>query len=178
MSMIERLKVCLIGATRVGKTSLANRFTHSVFSEDYHTTIGVRIETAEIVHEGNMVQLVIWDLSGEDEFQSVQPGYLQGAAGYLLVVDGTRPITIDTGRVLVKRASEACGNVPFVLVVNKSDLAHAWAVKPEHLDALRANAYAIVETSARSGEGVRRAFELLVEGIFTCRPRWEETRWT
>lgn len=176
--MIERLKVCLIGATGVGKTSLADRFTHSVFSETYRTTIGVRIETSEVVHAGRTTQLVIWDLSGEDEFQSVQPGYLQGAAGFLLVVDGTRPDTLDTARALVKRTSEAVGNVPYVVVVNKSDLQHAWAVKSRDLAALRSNAYAVVETSARSGDGVHRAFELLVEGIYQRRPRWEETRWT
>ncbi len=176
--MIERLKVCLIGATGVGKTSLADRFTHSVFSETYRTTIGVRIETAEVVHAGQTVQLVIWDLSGEDEFQNVQPGYLQGAAGFLLVVDGTRPGTLDTARALVKRTSDVVGNVPYVVVVNKTDLQHAWAVRSQDLAALRADAYAVVETSARTGDGVHHAFELLVEAVFRRRPRWEETRWT
>jgi small GTP-binding protein len=176
--MIERLKVCLIGATGVGKTSLADRFTHSVFSETYRTTIGVRIETAEVVHAGRQTQLVIWDMSGEDEFQSVQPAYLKGAAGCLLVVDGTRPDTLDTARGLLRRASEAAGDVPFVVVVNKSDLQHVWAVRSQDLAALRANAYAVVEASARSGDGVHRAFELLVEAIYRRRPRWEETQWT
>lgn len=170
--MITKLKICLIGATRVGKTSLVDRFVHSIFSEGYHTTIGVKIEVREMTRGDRKVHLVIWDLSGEDEFQGVQPAYVSGSAGYFLVVDGTRRETVDTGLVLASRVRDSAGDVPFVVVVNKVDLVASWEVRPTDLEPLRKRACGVIETSARSGQGVSEAFEKLVEGIFTRYPTW------
>ncbi len=171
--MIAKLKVCMIGATGVGKTSLVGRLVHSIFSETYRTTIGVQIEAYEVRRGDRKVQLIIWDLSGEDEFQSVQPAYVSGSAGYLLVVDGTRRETVDTGLALEARVREAAADAPFVVVVNKADLVASWEVGPADLEPLRQRASGLVETSARSGVGVPHAFELLVDEILNRMfPRW------
>jgi small GTP-binding protein len=170
--MITKLKICLIGATGVGKSSLVDRFVHSIFSDTYRTTIGVKIEAHEVRHRDRTVQLVIWDLSGEDEFQSVQPAYVSGAAGYLLVIDGTRLETVNAALTLEARVRETAGGLPFVVVVNKSDLVASWDVTPADLDPLRRRACAAVETSARTGAGVDQAFEKLVDGILTRVPSW------
>jgi small GTP-binding protein len=161
-----KFKVCLIGATGVGKTSLVSRYVHSVFSDLYRTTIGVKIETTTLRRDGADVQLVIWDISGEDEFQSVQPAYLAGAAAYLVVIDGTRRHTADTASALIDRMRPVYGRVPYVVAVNKADLASAWEVPPEDIDRFRAGAAAIVRTSARSGAGVAEAFARVVDAIF------------
>lgn len=39
-----------MGAYAVGKTSLVARFVHSLFSEKYHTTLGVR-QQAKFIHD-------------------------------------------------------------------------------------------------------------------------------
>jgi small GTP-binding protein len=169
---MTKIKICLIGATGVGKTSLTARYVRSIFSASYLTTIGVKIETRELHRAGHDLQLVIWDLSGEDEFQSVQPAYLMGAAGYLLVVDGTRRDTLDTARTLERRVREAVGNVPYVLVVNKVDLTASWEVGRTDTELLRRTACAAVETSARTGGGVSDAFDLLVDAILAENPPW------
>ena len=44
---------------------------------------------------GDDVTLMIWDVAGAEEHFSVPSSYVKGAAGYLLVVDGTRPDTLD-----------------------------------------------------------------------------------
>jgi small GTP-binding protein len=165
--MITKLKVCMIGATGVGKTSLVGRLVHSIFSEIYRTTIGVQIEAHEVRRGDHKVQLIIWDLSGEDEFQSVQPAYVSGSAGYLLVVDGTRRETVDTGLALEARVRQAAGNVPFVVVVNKADLVASWEVRPADLEPLRQHASGVIETSARIGSGVPEAFEQLIDEILS-----------
>ncbi len=169
---MTKVKICLIGATGVGKTSLTSRYVHSEFSDSYLTTIGVNIETREIRRRASELQLVIWDLSGEDEFQSVQASYLRGAAGYLLVVDGTRRGTVDTACGLVQRVREAAGRIPYVLVINKIDLAASWEITPADTEALRRTSCAVIETSARTGAGVSTAFDLLADTILTENPRW------
>jgi GTPase SAR1 family protein len=79
--MIQKYKICMLGATAVGKTSLVMRFTSSIFHERYATTIGVKIQHRRVQLGERLIDLLLWDLSGEDEFQSVQPSYLRGAAG-------------------------------------------------------------------------------------------------
>jgi small GTP-binding protein len=171
--MMTKLKVCLIGATGVGKTSLVGRLVHSIFSDTYRTTIGVQIEAYEVQRGDRKIQLIIWDLSGEDEFQSVQPAYISGSAGYLLVIDGTRRETVDTGHVLEARVRQTAGDVPFVVVINKTDLVASWEVQPADLEPLRQRASGVIETSARSGTGVREAFGQLVDAIFPRTfPQW------
>ena len=93
--MLQR-KVCLLGAFAVGKTSLVARFVHSLFSERYHTTIGVKIDRKTVRVNGRDVNLMIWDLAGEDEFMSLRMSYLRGTDGCLLVIDGTRKDTLAT----------------------------------------------------------------------------------
>lgn len=163
--MILKRKICLLGATGVGKTSLVTRYVRSVFSGSYRTTIGVAIETRRVLLGNDAVDLVIWDLSGEDEFQSVQFAYLKGAAGYLLVADGTRRGTLETAEKLRAGASRVIGNVPLVVVANKSDLASAWDLQASDLDAFAARGWPVIRTSAATGEGVGEAFDVLARAI-------------
>jgi len=111
------------------------------------------------------VNLVLWDLAGEDEFLQVHMSYLRGSSGYLLVADGTRPATLDTPRSLQKRVEAAIGYVPFVLMLNKSDRTAGWEVGEEALADLREKGWDIIITSARSGLGVEEAFVTLVKRI-------------
>src|SRR6516162_2293402 len=94
--MVRKCKICLLGATGVGKTSLVARFVRSIFSDTYRTTIGVTIDKKRVRYSHGELDLILWDLSGEDEFQSVTRAYMRGAAGLLVVVDGTRRATAET----------------------------------------------------------------------------------
>ena len=87
--MIQK-KICMIGASGVGKTSLIAKFVHSMFSDKYLTTVGVKIDKKTVSVDGAEVMLMIWDLAGDDDFQRLQISYLRGTSGYLLVADGTR----------------------------------------------------------------------------------------
>lgn len=173
--MAKKLKICLLGATGVGKTSLVARFVRSIFSDSYLTTVGVAIDKAQLTRDGETIDLVVWDLSGEDEFQSVQLSYLRGAAGYLLVVDGTRRETVSTAIHLRRSAAKLVGDIPVVLVLNKADQAHVWDLQEGEessdpvLREMAAQAWPIVKTSAKTGDGVARAFEELVDEILRAR---------
>ena len=156
-------KVCLLGAFAVGKTSLVKRYVEDSWSEKYLTTVGVQIKKRSLVAAGQDVNLVIWDLAGEDEFQKVQLSYLRGASGYLLVVDGTRRVTLDTAKALQQRVASTVGPVPFLLLINKSDLRGEWEIDDRALAEFSADGWQIIEASAKTGEGVETAFQLLAE---------------
>ena len=158
---MTKRKICMLGAFSVGKTSLVSRFVHSLFSEKYHTTVGVKIDKKVITVNGEDVSLLIWDIYGEDDIQEVRMSYVRGAAGYLLVVDGTRRDTLDIARRIRKRVESDIGSVPFVLLANKADLTADWVLDDATLAELQAEGWTVIRTSAKTGEGVEEGFNHL-----------------
>jgi small GTP-binding protein len=156
-----QLKICTLGAFAVGKTSLVARFVHAVFSERYHTTLGVKIDRKAMDLDGTPCALLLWDIAGEDDFQRVRPTYLRGSAGLLYVVDGTRTETVDVARQLRRLADDTIGPVPAVLALNKADLRDAWELDPGVADAFAGDGWYVFHTSAKTGDGVEAAFAWL-----------------
>ena len=158
--MLEK-KICMLGTLAVGKTSLVRRFIEGIYSEDYHTTIGVKIDKKPLREAGQEVNLVLWDILGEDRFQKVQPSYWRGMSGYLLVVDGTRRNTLDEALALNQRVVDTGLKVPAVLLVNKADLADQWEIGDDRLAQLTQSGWEIMRTSAKTSENVDAAFSRL-----------------
>ena len=158
--MIQK-KICLLGSFGVGKTSLVSRFVHGSFSEKYLSTVGVKIDRKDLSIDGENVRLMVWDIHGQDEFQEVRKSYLRGMAGYLLVVDGTRPETLSVAMELHKLATDAVGNAPFVMLLNKSDLEEHWRLDDNQLAEVVDKDWTVCRTSAKTGEHVEEMFEKL-----------------
>lgn len=155
--MIQK-KICMIGTSGVGKTSLVSRFVQSIFADKYLTTVGVKIDKKTVQVDGADVMLMIWDLAGDDDFQRLQTSYLRGSGGYLLVADGTRSITLELAVQIQERVIVAIGAVPFILVLNKADLTLEWDLDPARLANLAERGWKIVRTSAKDGTGVEAVF--------------------
>ena len=90
-----QMKLCMVGSFAVGKSSLVKRYVQSIFTDNYHTTVGVKVDKKDVVVGSETVRMMIWDLAGEDAFSRLQTTFLRGSAGYLLVADGTRAHTLD-----------------------------------------------------------------------------------
>ena len=153
----------MLGAFAVGKTSLVQQYVHSLFSDKYHTTVGVKVDKKSVAVKGTPVDLILWDIYGEDEFQQVRTSYLRGASGCLLVVDGTRRYTLDTAHALVERTRKTVGNIPMVFVFNKTDLMDQWEIEMDHLKDTAQKGFVVIQTSAKEGTAVEEAFSSLAE---------------
>ncbi len=162
--MIQK-KICMIGAIGVGKTSLVTRCVHRLFSEKYHSTIGVKVDKMVTQASGKAVTLMLWDLAGEDDLQRLRLSYLRGAAAYLLVVDGTRAATLEHAVELQGRVAKALGPVPFIVALNKCDMIDEWQLNEERLAELTARGWTLRRTSAKDGVNVEETFELLAQGL-------------
>lgn len=160
--MIQK-KICMLGSFSVGKTSLVRRYVDSIFSEKYKTTIGVKIDKKEVEVGGKAVKLMLWDLHGDDEFQRIRPALLRGTHGYFLVVDPTRPASLEVCKELEVRLEEQIGKCPFLVLLNKCDLEAEWEISPEEVQGLEADGWTVLRTSAKTGEGVEEAFLGLAE---------------
>lgn len=160
--MIQK-KICLIGAFSVGKTSLIRQFVESIFTEKYLTTVGVKIDKKIVQLEKDDVQLMIWDLAGEDDYTEIKLPYLRGASGFIYVADGTRATTLTKIVDIQENIEEDFGHVPFILAINKHDLADDWEVQQNHLDHLSCKNWSIFKTSAKTGESVDELFTNLAQ---------------
>ncbi len=163
--MIFQKKICIVGEFGVGKTSLVSRFVRSMFSEKYHTTIGVKIDKKQLRVDDSQVNLVIWDLAGESPLRTLKPSQVLGASGFLLVADGTRLETLDAAITLQQRIADILGPVPFILVVNKVDITDAWTLDPVTIDELQEKGWDVRLSSAKTGQGVEEMFSDLAERL-------------
>ena len=151
-------KICIIGEFGVGKTSLVARFVRSIFSDKYHTTVGVKIDKKEVLVNDQNVTLVLWDLAGESAVSALKVSLVNGASGFLLIADGTRRETLLATAKLQKDVAAIIGDAPFILAVNKADLQEEWTVTPADLDAFRAFGWDVRLASAKNGDGVEQIF--------------------
>ncbi|MBX7173836.1 MAG: GTP-binding protein [Pyrinomonadaceae bacterium] len=161
--MIQK-KVCMLGAAGVGKTSLVQRFVKSIYSEKYHTTIGVKIDKKTFSLSGMDVTLLLWDLQGEDETHKIRSSFLRGASGFFVVIDLTRHDTLVTAFSIQKMVENEIGELPFYVLLNKNDLTDEFEISETEIAELEKNyGWKILRTSAKSGEKVEQAFFELTE---------------
>jgi len=155
-------KICLLGGVCVGKTSLARRFVYSNFSDHYQSTIGVKIHKKTLDANGVDVNLMVWDIQGEDRYDKVLVSFLKGISGFLLVVDVTQPESVAVACNLTERVKTFFGNVPYVLVYSKCDLTENPETRTRAQE-LYNGACSVYDTSSFNGSGVEEAFASLAK---------------
>lgn len=158
-------KICMVGVFATGKTSLVRQFVESRFSDNYLSTVGVKVSRKNVTVDGRELNLLLWDLEGRDGSGDIQVSYLRGAAGVLYVVDGTRRETLDQVYELRDLVEKSLGPCPACVAINKADLTAEWRVTPDDEAALRTLPWNVVVTSAKSGLGVEDTFSWLATRV-------------
>lgn len=152
-------KVILIGHFGVGKSSLVQRFVHQKFSDEYITTIGVKIDKKVVRVNDFDVTMIIWDIAGEDSQQKVPASYRLGAHGALYVFDISRPSTYENIQAELEYLNEIIPGIPIQVLANKKDLLPD-DERREIINNLPIEAH---ETSAKTGTHVEEAFAMLAK---------------
>ena len=119
------------------------------------------------------MKLSLWDTAGQETYKSVTRSYFRGASGALLVFDISRRSTfLHALDWLTDLRQIAEPEIVVVLVGNKSDLAAGEENKRE-VTKQEAEEWAklngvleYVETSAKNGDGVEKAFGRVAEDIY------------
>ena len=158
--MIQK-KVCMVGIFGTGKTSLVQRYVHSLFSAKYHSTVGVKIDRKSVQLGETEVNLLLWDVEGRTADQEIPASYLRGAHAVFFVADGTRRETFDQLFDLRELTRSAAGDVPSLVALNKADLKEQWLLTPADTSKLISGGFHVLNTSAKTGEGVEDAFRIL-----------------
>ena len=159
----------MLGAFSVGKTSLVKQYVHSIFSDKYLSTVGVKISKKTTTVGSQEVTLVVWDMEGRDIFTDVNIGYLRGAMGFFVVADGTRSETLDTALELRALVLDKVGAIPNVLLVNKADMTDQWEITEDMLHQATVGGNTVFCTSAKTGQSVEEAFRYLAGAMMKPR---------
>ncbi len=166
-----KAKLCLIGETGVGKTSLIRRFVMDKFEDRYIATVGTKItkKSVDVVWRGEprTLDITVWDIMGEKGFRTLlKEAYFHGAQGIIAVCDLTRPDTMFDLSGWVNIAIKQAGEVPFCFMGNKTDMTSERAVDEDDLSKLSAIHNApYYMTSAKTGENVDNAFNTVAKAI-------------
>lgn len=155
----------MLGAFAVGKTSLVQRYINGLFSEKYITTLGVKIDKKTLNVDDQQISLILWDLAGEDEFMRVRSSYLRGSSAAILVADGCRAESLDIALELNRKIQKEIGDIPTLLMVNKSDLKDQWNIDQNRLKELSNNHLRVIESSAKESTNVDKAFNILARQL-------------
>ena len=155
-------KICMLGALAVGKTSLVKQYVQSIFSDDYLSSVGVKVSKKPVTVDEREVNLMLWDLEGQDDYNTVNLAYVSGASGLLFVADGTRGETLSVALMLRNSALDILGHdTPHLLIVNKEDLKESWEITSKVFDSLTNSGIKVLMTSAKTGLNVEEAFNAL-----------------
>ncbi|MFX1483591.1 MAG: GTP-binding protein [Promethearchaeota archaeon] len=172
-SLSWQFKVCLIGEGYVGKTSIRRKYIGEGFRSNYIPTLGVDFaQKITSTAEGN-ARLVIWDIAGQSQFQSLRKRYYEGCSGLILVYSVVDRESFDNASKWLVEAHGFMHEFPVLIVVgNKIDLRGYYPEEDivHHEEGKRftkafsekMNTPAIfIETSALTGENIDEAFNRL-----------------
>lgn len=167
--MTKRLiqkKICLLGDFAVGKTSLIRRYVEGKYDEKYLSTIGVNISRKSVELDNHILNMLIWDLAGGDDFSKLGRSYLSGAVAALVVCDLTREETITSYQFYTAQMRSINPQVKLLFIGNKSDLETDHCIDIKELTSISTTLGGrFLATSAKTGFQVEEAFRHLAEQI-------------
>jgi small GTP-binding protein len=164
-------KICLLGDSAVGKTSLIRKFVVGKYDDKYLSTLGTKVSKKTITFEANKIKLtmMIWDLTGQTEFHHIHASAFKNAEGALVVGDITRRETIENLENWISALYNTNGEVPILILGNKFDLLGVAEINEEQLKSRASKlGFRCMLTSAKTGENVESAFEtigMMIMGI-------------
>ncbi|MDO8055562.1 MAG: Rab family GTPase [Candidatus Hermodarchaeota archaeon] len=172
------VKVLVVGADQAGKTSLVQKF---VFDEFLNATptIGINFAHKLCAGEIGLLNMSIWDLSGQPRFRFLAPQFCSGASGVVLVVDQTRPDTLSEAvrwLEIVSRYAHPLHREAIVLAGTKSDLTSKIPQNEIHDFCRTHDIFAFIPCSAKTGYNVTKVFTSLSTAIqrLQLKPRTPE----
>jgi len=167
-----RFKITVIGDGMVGKTSLIKKFTKGSFVQDYVKTIGAQFSVFDKQINDDKIRLLFWDIAGQVDFNFIRASFFRKSRAAIIVFSLEDN---ELGEKSFKHVddwyndiTEHCGDIPVVIFANKADLVENDSSDDSKLQKLvdKHKFLGFYKTSAKTGDGVIKAFNALIENLY------------
>ena len=170
----SRKKLVIVGDGACGKTCLLIVFSKDQFPDIYVPTVFENY-VADIEVDDKHIELTLWDTAGQEDYDRLRPLSYPDTDVIIMCFSIDSPDSLQN--IIEKWSPEVkhfCPNVPIILVGNKKDLrndnstlkelrrVNQIPVKSEDAQSVanEINAFAYLECSAKTKDGVREVFEM------------------
>ena len=160
-------KIVLIGDTCVGKSCILVRFSDDVFVENYVTTIGVDFRFKTMIVKNKIAKIQIWDTAGQERYRSITTAYYRGAAAIVICCDSTNKESFYNINNWIDEISKYTDkDVDKLILMNKCDLVEERQIDKSEVSKFeKESGLKVMEVSAKTGNGVDKAFEYIIEKL-------------
>lgn len=123
--------------------------------------------------------MTIVDTGGQERFSQFKSQFFKGTASAAVVFDLSRPKTFEKIEIYINEIRKTAGNIPIILVGNKSDLKESVGETVPHEKIVQMmnqhNLFEYIETSALQNKNVDNLFNrMAVMSLLDLRPRLGE----
>ena len=163
------IPLMLLGDGQVGKTSLSLALTKNKFDDALLTTVGKESYMYQTNLHGHNVKMKIWDTAGQERFKSMSVGVIKTVDGLVLVYSITSKISFKNLESWMKSLKDIAdlSSKPVIIVGNKCDLNESREVTYEEgQQYAKKLGYHFYETSAKTGENLKEAFDDIFEQLY------------
>jgi len=161
-------KICSVGDSSVGKSSLLLRYTDTLFDEKIGATIVVDFKIKTIQVDDTLIKLQIWDTAGQEKFRTITAGYYRNTHAIMIVFDITNKESFQNVNTIWMEETNRYSSSKSIkfLVGNKLDLSEERVIHTkeakEYADSIGMTYF---ETSAKTNENVETTFMEIARAI-------------
>ena len=157
-------KVSLCGEPGVGKTSIALRQAQGSFPVSHQPTLGANFLIWDTMINGKDIRLIIGDSGSQERFLPVLPKYFQGSSAAALIYDITNRESFEKLDYWKNLLKDSVGEIPIIIVGNKTDLSEKRAVEIEEAEKLASELETVYfEVSAKEDNNLYPVFKKIIE---------------
>ena len=164
----EKIKIMIIGESKIGKTSLISRYCNNKFNGGaYLSTIGIDFQIKNLVINKKNIRLQIWDTAGQERYRNIAKNYFQSSDGFIIVYDISDIESFEKLDYWIEQIkTNSQENIKMILFGNKCDLIDDRQIKKEEGEEYaKTKKIKFFEVSAKDGTNVNEAFEYFVNDI-------------
>ena len=164
------MKIAVIGEARIGKTSIIQRYISGSFDEERPPSPSATFSTVPLTSadKTKKINMHIWDTAGQEQFHSIARMYYNGSDAVILVynvADEKSFVALDFWiNELKDTTDKSCLRI---IVGNQADRIDDKKISVEKgMKFAQDNEALFFETSAKTGSGIQRLFQLIVDKKF------------